>query len=110
LPKRASDEPDLFFVAPPDARSASGAYVHGYFDEESPSGESKDEEERLVKAAVWVLGNLQDSLCEGTREPWPDNGIAPVPSPHGQIVERLLQLWFEDSRGTVLALPTIPLD
>ncbi len=109
-PSRVRDEPDLFFVTPPEARSASGTYVHGYFSDESPFGRSEDEEGRLVEAAVWVLDNLQDSLCEGTGKPWPNEGIAPVPSPHGQIADRQLRLWFEDSRGTVLTLPAIPLD
>ena len=108
--RRMADEPDLLFVAPPDARHASGSFVHGYFDEEAPWGESSDENQRLLAAALHVLDDLQDSICEGAREPWPNEGVAPVPSLRGEVVGRELRLWFEDARGTVLTLPEVPLD
>lgn len=110
LARQVVDEPDLFFLAPLDARQASGSYLYGYFDQKSPWGESSDEDERLLEAALHVLDDLQDSICEGAREPWPNKGIAPVPSPRGEIVGRELRLWFEDVRGVAQTLPSVPLD
>ncbi len=108
--RKFEDEPDVFFLAPPEARHGpSGSNVHGYFDEDSSSGEDTDLVSRLADAALWVLDGLQDSMCEGTREPWPNRGVAEVPSPRARIVDAELQLWFEDSHGTVLTLPGIAL-
>jgi hypothetical protein len=106
---RLADEPDMLFDAPADERSASGSYVYGYFDETFPWGESADSRGRMVEAALHVLDDLQDSLCEGMREPWPNKGVAPVPSPRGEVVDGFLRLWFEDQNGPVIELPAVTL-
>lgn len=106
---RFADEPDLFFNAPPDQHGASGSYVYGYFDETSHWAESTDPLDRLAEAALHVLDDLQDSLCEGMREPWPNQGVAQVPSPHAEVVDGRLRMWFEDQNGPVIELPAMTL-
>jgi hypothetical protein len=106
---RFADEPDLFFNAPSDQHGASGSYVFGYFDETSPWGESTDPRDRLVEDDLHVLDDLQDSLCEGMREPWPNRGVAQVPSPHAEVVDGRLRMWFEDQNGPVIELPAVTL-
>jgi hypothetical protein len=104
---RIADEPDLFYIGPPEVLHASGTNVYGFFDRESPFGESLGEEERLLEAALHVLDDLQDAMCEGIREPWPNKGFAPVPSLRGEVIGKELRLWFEDARGDLLRLPAV---
>jgi hypothetical protein len=69
---------------------------------------SSDEEERLLEAGLHVLDEPQDAMCEGIRDPWPNEGIARFASRRGPRQE--LRLWFEDARGVALTLPAIPFD
>ena len=67
-------------------------------------------QERVLRdAAIRVLDTVQDDICEGLLEPWPNEGIAPVPAVRGKVVNHRLELWFEVDGTRVLVIPTVSL-
>jgi hypothetical protein len=67
------------------------------------------EERELRDGAIRVLDAVQDQICEGLTEPWPNEGIAPVPAVRGKVANHQLELWFEVDGEPVLVLPPITL-
>ena len=68
-------------------------------------GES--DEENIVGVAVQALSELQDYISEATHTPWP--GTTSQPSPHAQILDAHLHLWYGDPDNPILACEPIPL-
>jgi hypothetical protein len=74
------------------------------------SAESATVSGDMLLASIDVLDDVQDDVCERTREPWPNKGIAEVPTVKGMLVATGIELWLEDSSGHVLKLPPVALD
>jgi hypothetical protein len=64
-------------------------------------------EENIVGVAAQALSELQDYISEATHAPWP--GTTRQPSPHGQIREAQLHLWYGDGDNAILTCEPIPL-
>jgi hypothetical protein len=80
----------------------AGTYVRGNFGVYGATAE-----ENIVGVAVQALDELQDYISEATHSPWP--GMTSQPSPHGQILDSHLNLWYGDHDNVILACEPIPL-
>lgn len=65
------------------------------------------DEENIVGIAVQALSELQDYVSEATYLPWP--GVTSQPSPHGQILDSSLSLWYGDPDNPVLTCERLSL-
>jgi hypothetical protein len=65
------------------------------------------DEENIVGIAVQALSELQDYISEATHTAWP--GSTSQPSPHAQIIDSNLDLWYGDIEDPVLTCERIQL-
>jgi hypothetical protein len=93
--------------------SASGTYLQPHLWEDDPPTNDETwpdlDPVDLLAAAIHALDDLQDAMCEQTRDPWPREGIAAVPPPRGRVDDAQLFLWYGDEDAPVLRLPPISL-
>ena len=90
----------LWYSAEAGGIGRAGTYVRDNFGVYGPS-----DEDNIVGVAVQALGELQDYISEATGTPWP--GSTSQPSPHGQIRDSYLHLWYGANDAIILACEPI---
>jgi hypothetical protein len=80
----------------------AGTYISGNFGVYGTT-----DADNIVGVAVQALSELQDYVSEATHAPWP--GITSQPSPHAQILDSYLTLWYGDPDNPVLTCARISL-
>jgi hypothetical protein len=90
---------------------AGGTFLQSYLWEGDPPSNDGSapavDSDVLLAAAIHALDDLQDAICEKTREPWPRSGVAAVPPPGGKVEGKQLLLWYGEESAPVLRLSVI---